>query len=181
MSSKVLVIAGTAGTGKSSVAEMLVKHHVKNYPNMEFLEGDALHPASNVQKMSEGIPLQDDDRWDWLRRVATLSSESAQKNGLCVVTCSSLKKKYRDLIRTTCPESHFYFLFLYGEQAVIVKRLEERKGHFMKSSMMQSQFRDLELPNSAEEPHCLVVNVDGKSFKQVEDEVIADVDELLAH
>lgn len=181
MPAKVLVIAGTAGTGKSSVAERLVEHHIKNYPNMEFLEGDALHPPANVQKMAEGIPLQDDDRWDWLRKVATLSSHSAQRNGLCIVTCSSLKKKYRDLIRTTCPETHFYFLFLYGEQAVIIKRLEERKGHFMKATMMQSQFKDLELPNSAEEPHCDIVNVDGKSYDQVEKEVLADVDQLLAH
>lgn len=181
MHPKVLVIAGTAGTGKSSVAELLVEHHIAKYPDMEFLEGDSLHPPANVQKMAEGIPLQDDDRWDWLRKVATLSSDSAQKHGLCIVTCSSLKKKYRDLIRATCPETNFYFLFLYGEQAVILKRLEQRQGHFMKGSMMESQFRDLELPNSAEEPYCNIVNVDGKSFKQVEEEVLADVEKLLAH
>lgn len=177
---KVLVLAGTAGTGKSSVAAMLVKHHIKDYPELEFLEGDALHPEANVLKMKEGIPLQDDDRWDWLRQVAVQSSESAEKHGLCIVTCSSLKKKYRDLIRTTSPESTFYFLFLYADQAVILQRLEMRKGHFMKANMMQSQFRDLELPNSAEEPHCKILKVDDKTLEEVEQEVLKDVRELFS-
>lgn len=177
---KVLVLAGTAGTGKSSVAEMLVKHHIKNYPELEFLEGDSLHPEVNVLKMKEGIPLQDEDRWDWLQKVSELSSESAKKHGLCIVTCSSLKKKYRDFIRATSPDTNFYFLFLYADQAVILQRLELRKGHFMKANMMQSQFRDLELPNSAEEPHCQTVKVDNKSFEQVEAEALKDVQELLS-
>lgn len=177
---KVLVLAGTAGTGKSSVAAILLKHYTEEYPELEFLEGDLLHPEANVIKMREGIPLQDSDRWDWLRQISKQSSESAQKHGLCIVTCSSLKKKYRELIRTTSPEANFYFLFLYAQKAVILERLESREGHFMKANMMQSQFRDLELPNCAEEPHCKIIHVDGKSFEQVEEEAVKDVQELFS-
>ncbi|QLQ81904.1 hypothetical protein HG537_0G01580 [Torulaspora globosa] len=180
MTAKVLVLAGTAGTGKSSVAAILLRHYTEDYPGLEFLEGDLLHPETNVVKMREGIPLQDNDRWDWLRQISKQSSESAQKNGLCIVTCSSLKEKYRELIRTTSPETSFYFLFLYAEKAAILQRLESREGHFMKANMMESQFRDLELPNCAEESHCKILYVDGKSFEQVEEEVLKDVRELFS-
>lgn len=179
MTSKVIVLAGTAGTGKSSVGDMLMEQHIKNYPDMEFLEGDTLHPPANVRKMQEGIPLHDGDRWDWLKKVSQLSSESAKKHGgLCVVTCSSLKKSYRDLIRETSPDTTFYFVFLYGNKHEILQRLEKRRGHFMKANMMESQFNDLELPNQESEPHCRIVTIDNRSFQQVEDDVKEKLHEM---
>ncbi|KAL3232274.1 Uncharacterized protein RNJ44_04190 [Nakaseomyces bracarensis] len=171
---RVLVLAGTAGTGKSTVAARLLKEYTAKYPGIKFVEGDDLHPKANVEKMSQGIPLGDDDRWDWLKEVALKSAETAKESGcgLSVVACSSLKKVYRDLIRSTCPDVEYHFIFLYGSQEEILCRLNSRKGHFMKANMMESQFRDLQLPE-ADEANCFIVNLDKKSFDDIEDEVIA--------
>lgn len=174
MVSKVIVIAGTAATGKSSIAKVLttkLQESDEKYSKIEFIEGDSLHPPSNVEKMSHGIPLNDEDRWDWLKEVSKLSSESSIKNGgICIITCSSLKLKYRDLIRETCNETKFYFIFLYGDKDVIKQRMIGRKGHFMKVNMIDSQFNDLELPKPEEE-NCTIVDVDGKSYNEIDDEV----------
>ena len=109
---KIIVLAGTAGTGKSTIAAELIHEFKDTYPDLKFIEGDDLHPPANVEKMMNGIPLNDDDRWDWLKKVAVSSTKAAAstKEGLSIVACSSLKKKYRDLIRNTCPESEFLSL-----------------------------------------------------------------------
>lgn len=178
MAPKVIVLAGTAGTGKSTVAEILLKHHGAKYPNVTFIEGDTLHPAANVQKMSAGIPLDDDDRWGWLEKVAITSSEAAKTHGLCIVACSALKKKYRDFMRKQCPDTTFYFVFLYGTKEEVFQRLEKRSQHFMKANMMASQFKDLELPLS-DEPHCCIVHIDRKSIPEVQHDVKESVTALL--
>ncbi|EHN03073.1 YDR248C-like protein [Saccharomyces cerevisiae x Saccharomyces kudriavzevii VIN7] len=110
---KVVVLAGTAGTGKSTIAGELMYEFKDTYPDLKFIEGDDLHPPANVEKMTRGIPLNDDDRWDWLKKVAVESTKAAAGTNehLSIVACSSLKKKYRDLIRHTCPESEFHFYF----------------------------------------------------------------------
>lgn len=179
MDPKVIVLAGTAGTGKSTVAEILLKHHSAKYPDAKFIEGDTLHPPANVAKMSAGIPLGDDDRWGWLEKVATFSSATAKKHGLCIVACSSLKKKYRDFMREKCPDTTFYFVFLYGTKEEVFRRLEKRSQHFMKANMMESQFKDLELPKS-DEPHCCIVHIDHKSIPEVQNDVKEKVVALLA-
>lgn len=177
---RVLVLAGTAGTGKSSVAAKLLQQYGAQYPGIKFVEGDELHPQANIDKMSQGIPLGDDDRWGWLEEVAKKSAETAKEGGcgVSVVACSSLKKKYRDLIRSTCPDVEYHFIFLYGSKEEINCRLNARKGHFMKANMMDSQFRDLELPEASEE-NCVIVNLDKKSFPDIENEVIAYTDKFL--
>lgn len=167
--SKVIVLAGTAGTGKSTIAVRLLEYYRARYPDAQFLEGDTLHPPENISKMAHGIPLGDEDRWGWLSKVSTLSAESAAKrSGLAIVTCSSLKKKYRDYIRKLSPDAEFYFLFLYGDRLLILDRTNKREGHFMKANMINSQFSDLELPENEE--NASVVDVDGKGVPQVQEE-----------
>lgn len=179
MVNKVIVLAGTAGTGKSTVADILLKKHSAKYPDVKFIEGDTLHPPANVGKMSAGIPLTDEDRWGWLEKVANVSSETAKDHGLCIAACSSLKKKYRDFMREKRPDTVFYFVFLYGTKQEVLGRLEKRSQHFMKANMMESQFKDLELPLEGE-PHCCIVHIDGKSFEQVEEDTKEKVSKMFA-
>ncbi|SCV03284.1 LAME_0H09186g1_1 [Lachancea meyersii CBS 8951] len=177
---KVIVLAGTAGTGKSTIAAKLREIFRTKYPDVDFLEGDTVHPPENIAKMSHAIPLTDDDRWDWLKKVSELSSQSAQKHsGLWIVTCSSLKKKYRDLIRSHSPETDFYFLFLFADRLLILDRITKREGHFMKANMINSQFSDLMLPDAAE-TLASTVDVDGKSVEQVVQECQADLKKFVA-
>ena len=160
----VLVIGGTAGTGKSTIGESLVNLLRLKYPNAQFIEGDRLHPKENIEKMSNGIPLCDEDRWGWLERVSSESTHSAAVNdGLCIVTCSSLKLKYRNYIIDKNPNTIFFFLMIYASPKEILMRLTRREGHFMKANMLNSQFADLELPlNNKVEPHSRVITVDGR-------------------
>lgn len=177
---KVFVIAGTSGTGKTSVATNLLDHYKKDLPNLKYLEGDDLHPEANVKKMASGHPLQDEDRWDWLKIVAHKSSDVARlSHGISIITCSSLKKKYRDLVRATEPNVDFYFIFLYANQEEIFARLNNRKGHFMKANMMQSQFDDLELPIPNQEKNCAVVNFEGKPLDVITNEVLVYIEKAL--
>lgn len=176
---KVLVLAGTAGTGKSTIAEVLLKTYRPNHPNLEFVEGDDLHPPANVEKMSRGIPLGDEDRWGWLQSIADTSGANATKDGITVISCSSLKKKYRDFIRDAWPSCDFHFIFLYASKIEILRRLKQRMGHFMKENMMESQFKDLELPVVGEEKNCYIVKLDGKTFPQIENEVVELCGELM--
>ncbi|SCV02725.1 LAMI_0H02366g1_1 [Lachancea mirantina] len=168
----VVVIGGTAGTGKSTVGAELTSFFQDKYPGTAFIEGDAIHPQANIDKMSRGIPLTDEDRWGWLQDVARISAKSAEHHsGLAIVSCSSLKLKYRDLMREKEPDTRFAFLFLYADPDVILQRFAHREGHFMKANMAKSQFADLELPkNTEKDAH--VLNVDGKDMKTVLHEAI---------
>lgn len=90
ISHAVYVLGGTCGTGKSTVSDVLVEALRNRFPNISFIEGDQLHPTTNVAKMSQGIPLNDDDRWGWLEIIAATSASAAEKyGGPCVITCSS--------------------------------------------------------------------------------------------
>ncbi|KAH3902133.1 gluconokinase SCDLUD_001946 [Saccharomycodes ludwigii] len=187
----IIVLGGPAGTGKTTVAEDLTSyltkissdttHKFQNlYENIEFLEGDSLHPPENIAKMAHGIPLTDADRWGWLEKVATRSVEVAEKCSLCIVTCSSLKLKYRDYIRNNDLAkkmgAKFFFILLYADKDVIRERLVKRKNHFMKADMLDSQYRDLELPNTDKERNCCVINIENKSREQITQEVYDEVE-----
>ena len=137
----VLVIMGVSGTGKSTVGGILADR--LGWP---FEEGDDLHPPANLAKMAAGHPLDDDDRRPWLDRVAAWIDERLADGGSGVITCSALKRRYRD--RLCRPQVQF--VFLTGDPSLIKARLAARHGHFMPSSLLDSQLADLEAPGQDE-------------------------------
>ena len=144
----VLVLMGVSGSGKTTVARILASR--LGWP---FEEGDRLHPESNIEKMKAGRPLDDEDRLQWLAKVADWVAERIRnaENGL--ITCSALKRSYRDVIDRS--GSGVVFVFLAGSKTTIAPRLAERQSHFMPSSLLDSQFADLEEPQP-DEPHIRV-------------------------
>ncbi len=140
----VLVLMGVSGCGKTTVAAILAGRLA--WP---FEEGDALHPPSNIAKMKEGHPLTDDDRAPWLEKVADWVDERIDAGESGLITCSALKRSYRSVINRR--GSGVTFVYLAGSREIIAARLMARHGHFMPSSLLDSQFADLEEP-SADEP-----------------------------
>ncbi|ORE10604.1 shikimate kinase [Rhizopus microsporus var. microsporus] len=148
----IFVLMGTAGCGKTSVAEQ-----IQLYLGCKYLEGDSLHPPQNVQKMTSGQPLNDDDRWPWLRSIRDHIIAQAQelqpldndsKKRVVVVTCSSLRKVYRDILRQVPEElGTVIFVYLKGSYELLLQRIQNRKGHFMPAKMLQSQIDTLEEPD----------------------------------
>ena len=146
---------GTCGCGKTTVAQGLVQQL-----QCPFIEGDTLHPKANVDKMAAGIPLTDDDRWGWLRTIREaytsiareLSDEEDRTKRIIVVTCSSLKKAYRDLLREVPNElCKVVFIYLKGSYQLIDSRMKARQNHFMASNMLKSQWATLEEPDPQQE------------------------------
>jgi gluconokinase/shikimate kinase len=144
----VLVVMGVSGCGKTTVAGILAEG--LGWP---FEEGDALHPQSNIEKMKAGNPLTDADRQRWLTNIAERVEGrlDAGENGL--ITCSALKRSYRELINRR--GAGVVFVFLAGSKSTIARRLAARRAHFMPSSLLDSQFADLEDPGP-DEPHIRV-------------------------
>ena len=105
-------------------------------------EGDELHPEANIAKMSAGIPLTDEDRWPWLDLIVDWTAEQAEAGLSTVVTCSALRRRYRD--RLAAAPGRTYFVHLAGDRDVLFSRLSARKGHFMPSTLLDSQFATLE-------------------------------------
>ena len=146
--SLVVVVMGVSGSGKSTVGRELADRL-----GVPFAEGDDFHPPANVAKMASGRPLTDADRWPWLRALAAWVAEHSDSGG--VVTCSALKRSYRDLLRSAA--DNVWFLHLAGDREVIAARLAVRSGHFMPPGLLDSQFATLE-PLDADEPG-LVIDV----------------------
>jgi gluconokinase len=134
---------GVSGCGKTTVAALLAG--LKHWP---FEEGDNLHPQSNVDKMHAGHPLTDDDRWPWLEKVAEWIEGRLDAGKSGIITCSALKRSYRDILNRR--GSGVVFVYLAGDKETIAARLAVRHGHFMPSSLLQSQFDALEEPRSDE-------------------------------
>jgi gluconokinase len=131
------VVMGVSGSGKSSVGSGIATELA-----LPFIEGDVLHQESNVQKMASGIPLTDKDRWPWLARIGT---ELAKTEHGVVVSCSALKRIYRDRLRQAAG-GPLAFIFLDGSPAVLRDHMSKRTGHFMPVSMLDSQLATLESP-----------------------------------
>ena len=158
----ILVVMGVSGAGKTTIGEELAAR--LGWP---FEEGDSLHPEANVAKMHAGIPLTDADRQPWLTRVAAWidGQRAAKRPG--IITCSALKRSYREVIIGDRPEVRL--VYLRGGRDLIAEHLSGRKGHFMPASLLQSQIDTLEGPDPDEDP--LIVDV-GPSAAQVADEII---------
>ncbi|MFD9356662.1 gluconokinase [Streptomyces sp. NPDC060031] len=139
---RVIVVMGVAGTGKTTVGALLA-----DALGIPYAEGDAFHPAANVAKMSAGTPLDDTDRAPWLDAIGEWIRNRAGTRG-GVVSASSLKRAYRDRLRATAPDA--VFVHLTGEGPLIEKRMAARRGHFMPTTLLDSQFATLE-PLQADE------------------------------
>jgi len=146
MSALHIVVMGVAGCGKSEVGQRLAAAL-----RLPLIEGDTFHPRSNIEKMKSGVPLNDDDRAGWLD---TLARELAKRPQGAVLTCSALKKSYRDRLRVGVASLKFVHLSLPIEEAQ--RRVASRPGHFMPPSLVESQFAALEDPSG--EPGVVVVD-----------------------
>jgi gluconokinase len=142
-----VVIMGVAGCGKSEVGRRLAQAL-----SLPMIEGDEFHPASNIEKMRQGLPLTDEDRAGWLEQ---LGHELARYPGGAVLACSALKRAYRDHLRRFSPGLRFVHLRITPEQAL--QRVSARHGHFYPPSLVASQFQTLEDPSG----ESLVLTVDG--------------------
>ncbi|MEI5010219.1 gluconokinase [Streptomyces sp. NPDC058423] len=131
----VVVVMGVAGTGKTTIGPL-----VAEALGVPYAEGDDFHPADNIAKMSAGIPLDDADREPWLDAIGRWAHGRAGLGG--VVSCSALKRIYRDRLRAAAPDVEF--LHLTGDRALIERRMAERKGHFMPTALLDSQFATLQ-------------------------------------
>jgi gluconokinase len=156
-----IVIMGVSGCGKSSVGADL--GHRLGIP---YVDGDDLHPSTNVEKMRAGIPLADDDRWPWLDRVAQVLHEQAP----VIVGCSALRRSYRDRIRARAG-GPVRFVHLSGSRDVIAARMAARTGHYMPPSLLDSQFATLEPPCPDE---ALTVDITA-ARSTVVDTILADI------
>jgi gluconokinase len=136
---KVIVVMGVAGSGKSTVGPLIAKALGGDYA-----EGDQFHPPANIAKMTSGQPLNDDDRMPWLEAMARAIRDWRAKDRPTILACSALKQRYRDILSSGSDE--VAFVFLKGSPDLIAGRIGSRKGHFMPSSLLDSQFRALEEP-----------------------------------
>lgn len=130
---------GVSGTGKTEVGQRIAA-----LLGSEFLEGDAYHPESNIARMSAGIPLTDEDRGPWLDILAGLIGSWDVDGRSTVLTCSALRRRYRDVLRTAVPEPRLVFVHLHARFEVLEARMRARTDHFMPASLLRSQFETLE-------------------------------------
>ncbi|MFE0356865.1 gluconokinase [Streptomyces nigra] len=131
----VVVVMGVAGTGKTTIGPLLAARL-----GVPYAEGDDFHSEANISKMSAGTPLDDDDRWPWLDAIGAWAHRKAGLGG--VVSCSALKRSYRDRLRAAAPD--VVFVHLAGDRAVIEDRMSHRQGHFMPTALLDSQFATLQ-------------------------------------
>lgn len=159
----ILILMGVAGSGKSTVGQLLASES-----GCGFLDGDSLHPAANIRKMTMGIPLTDADRQPWLAAIHARIAQSFQRGQSLVVACSALQQRYRETLAEGVPVT---WVYLKGSEELIRARLLQRQHHFFKAQMLASQFADLEEPSNAividaaMEPHLAVGKI-GAALKE---------------
>ncbi|HKP56310.1 MAG TPA: gluconokinase [Polyangiales bacterium] len=161
MTTRLLVLMGVSGSGKSTIGALLAG--TLQWP---YADADSFHSAANVAKMAAGHPLTDEDRAPWLQAIRAWLDERAKLGEPGIVTCSALKRRYRDVLRR--PEVKI--VYLRGTPAQIETRMVARQGHFFRASMLESQFAALEEP--AADEHVITVSIDGTPAEIV-DAIIA--------
>ncbi|WP_293853814.1 gluconokinase [uncultured Alsobacter sp.] len=161
----VIVIMGVSSSGKTTTATALSER--LGWP---FRDADSFHPPANVEKMSRGIPLDDGDRAPWLAAIAAWIQERIARGEHGIVTCSALKRAYRDVIMAGKPGARL--VHLVGNRALIGERMARRSNHFMPTSLLDSQFATLEPPGSDEDVLSVEVSV---SPARVADGIIAEL------
>ncbi len=141
----ILLVMGVSGSGKSTVGAMLA-----GKLDWAYAEADDFHPAGSIAKMHAGVPLTDDDRWPWLAAIGAWLDTQAAAGAPAVVSCSALKRRYRDFLRAGRP--YLRLVYLDGDKDLMARRMAARHGHFFPARLLDSQFRELEPPQADEHP-----------------------------
>jgi gluconokinase len=139
----IVIVFGVSGAGKTTIGKLLADEL-----GWQFYEADDFHPRANIEKMRNGLPLTDEDRWPWLKLLREQITRSLAAKGDAVFACSALKRVYRERLRLS---DDVKFVFLRGDYALIENQLRRRRGHFMNPALLRSQFADLEEPLSDED------------------------------
>jgi gluconokinase len=159
----IILVMGVSGSGKSTIGTLLAEQL-----GFTFQDGDRFHPAANVEKMHQGIPLSDADRLPWLEAIAAWIDKARAAGIDAVVACSALKRRYRAILIGARPDVRL--VYLRGDEALIAGRLVNRTGHFMPPGLLKSQFAALEEPGPEEKP--ITVAID-RSPGEVVREIVA--------
>ena len=141
---RIIVVMGVSSSGKSTIGAAVGRRL-----HAPFLDGDGYHPPANVEKMRNGIPLTDEDRWPWLEALAKALHEAADRKGVAVGACSALRRSYRDYLIKKAGEP-ILFVYLHGSREIIGERIAHRKHEYMPASLLDSQFATLEEPAADE-------------------------------
>ncbi len=152
------IFMGVSGCGKTTIGKKAA-----DVLGLPYYEGDDYHPRENVDKMARGIPLTDEDRAGWLEKLSHLIHQKLDEGESGILSCSALKKKYREQLRVDCERVHF--IYLKGDYELIQARMEGRTGHYMPPELLRSQFEALEEPEDA-----LTIDID-----QEPEEILAQV------
>ncbi len=163
---RALMVMGVSGCGKTKLAKAL-----SDRLGFEMVEGDSLHPSENVEKMRAGVPLDDADRAPWLDKIGELLRARGVEGRSVVVTCSALKRAYRDRLRAARPD--LVFVFLDGSRDLIAARVGARRHEYMPATLLDSQFATLERPASDEKAVIIEAALDPQAQVRAAMELLA--------